>query len=168
MSKTPLRVNQKALAAALGLTDRRVRQMIEERLLPPPGADGLHDVARAQQRYALYQDDDRAGQAWEAFLSGLERRAGKVDLLVKKALKPQAGWQALREASTAAQDLFDDLAFVNAARGRSDGERTFVAMMWREKENDVLGALVTHGKKLAKKLGPPPAVLRNHGCNDHG
>jgi hypothetical protein len=44
-------VDTKRLAFELGVTVRRVRQMVEEFILPPPDQDKRHDLERCEKRY---------------------------------------------------------------------------------------------------------------------
>jgi hypothetical protein len=48
--KTKKLVDHKELAGELGVTVRRVRQMLEEHILPPL-RDGRHDLERCERRH---------------------------------------------------------------------------------------------------------------------
>lgn len=52
-------VTQRALAKALGVSDRRVRQLAADKILPPPRG-GLHDLALCKERFRAYRSSTRA------------------------------------------------------------------------------------------------------------
>ena len=52
-------VTQRALAKALGVSDRRVRQLAADKILPPPRG-GLHDLALCKERFRVYRSSTRA------------------------------------------------------------------------------------------------------------
>ncbi|MBN6823994.1 hypothetical protein JRF84_31000 [Methylobacterium organophilum] len=51
-------VTQRALAKALGVSDRRVRQLAADKILPPPRG-GLHDLALCKERFRAYRSSTR-------------------------------------------------------------------------------------------------------------
>ncbi len=56
-------VSQKELAKELGVTDRRVRQLVKERIIPAP-RDESYDLDLCRRRYRLYSGG--SDREWEA------------------------------------------------------------------------------------------------------
>ena len=117
-------LSQAKLAQHLGITDRRVRQLVEEKILPPADEAGGYDAEFCRDRYRLYSsgnDDD-----WENFYRQIEDDAHEVERLMKKALQPRAKQKDLAATAQAHIALFDDLRFAMAAKGKSRPEHALV------------------------------------------
>lgn len=140
-------ITQKALAQALGVTDRRIRQMVDEGLLPE-ARDGRWDLPTCQDRYRLYRDGTES--EWNRFFYQVERQAEEVERLMAEALKPSADLKAVQAASVAAQAMFSDLRFVEAAKATGRAERDFLRTIWREKEGETIGALYARLQELVE------------------
>ena len=138
--------SQTALASELGVSPRRVRQLIAEGILPAARA-GAYDVQRCLERHELYLAR-HDGAAWEAFEDRLVRDARRAERLLAAALRPAAGWPQLRTASVATQRLFSDLSFMTRCRSKTPAERTLFLELWREREDRALGLLVARACEL--------------------
>jgi hypothetical protein len=144
-----MRVTQKQLAAELALTDRRVRGLIKEGILPTADENGRYDAQHCRERYRLYQSRTDAS-AWMEFEDNLVQQARKAERLLNRALSPRSTEPQLRDASVTVQRLMSDMRFMVTCRSRSDAERDFVLEMWRDREDFALGAL---GARAADLLG---------------
>jgi hypothetical protein len=140
-------VNQKGLAEELGLTDRRIRQMVAQHLLPEPWPELGYDLERCERYYGLYQRKDEP-QAWIAFLRQIEEAAVTVQRLIDRALKPRGTKEQLKAASLALQALSADMRFVTAARSNGEGERSFFEQWWSEKEDQNMGLLLSRAVQI--------------------
>jgi hypothetical protein len=138
-SRDPAFVSQKALALRLELTERRVRQMVDEKVLSEP-RNGRFDLALCLERYRLFRSKDP--EAWADVLDRLGRDAAEFDELVTAALRPISKRAELTAASCAVQRLFSDLNFISAVKSRTDAERQFFWSVWCEKEDRLLGLLL--------------------------
>ena len=138
--------SQTALASELGVSPRRVRQLIAEGILPAARA-GAYDVQRCVERHELYLAR-HDGAAWEAFEDRLVRDARRAERLLAAALRPAAGGPQLRTASVATQRLFSDLSFMTRCRSKTPAERTLFLELWREREDRALGVLVARACEL--------------------
>jgi hypothetical protein len=136
---TPAFASQKALALRLELTDRRIRQLVDEKVLPEP-RDGRFDVARCFERYRLFRSKDP--DAWAEYFDQVTRDAGEVEKLVAAALEPSSKKAEVTAASCAVQSVVSDLEFITAARSKTDGEREFVWSIWRAKADEALRLLL--------------------------
>jgi hypothetical protein len=132
---------QTALASELGVSPRRVRQLIAEGILPGPNEAGTYDLERCVQQHALFLARHDAG-AWAPFEDRLLRAARRVERLLATAVRPAASGPQLQAASVAVQGLFSDLSFMTVCRSKTPAERDLFLRLWREKENRALGALV--------------------------
>ena len=80
--------SQKNLAKQLGLTDRRVRQLVEEKILPEPDEADGYDLEKCRARYDLYAHGDDV--SWADFDRQMLEDAHQLEELMAKALKPKA------------------------------------------------------------------------------
>jgi hypothetical protein len=148
-----VRINQKALAVELGLSTRRIRQLVAARILPESDDNGLYDVDLCRARFELYSFGSDAD--WFRFYERTERDAATVDRLVKKATAPGADKAALGKAGAAMAALFDGLRFITACRSTSDSEREFVMGQWEREEASAFWPLVAAGQCSRRgKRGP--------------
>src|SRR4051794_18089183 len=100
MTKTTSRVSQVELARGLGITDRRIRQLVDERILPP-AADGGFALDLCEHRYKLYtsgREDD-----WNQAFRQAEMLAEVAADLVEKAYADGAVAADVTAASIAVQ-----------------------------------------------------------------
>lgn len=137
MISSSSRVDQKALAKDLGITPRRVRQLVAADLLPEPDDDG-YDLERSRQFYALYTNGSPRG--WRDFHDEISALAIRVERWVKKAetlSKPN-----LAKAGREANRLFENLRFSIAATSDSDAERGYHRLLFDRLEAEVFGPLV--------------------------
>ena len=100
-------VDTKRLARELGVTVRRVRQMVEEHILPPPNEDKKHDLERCQQRYRLYKYGTYDN--WNTFYDEVEAAAKDMEKKFDSALKPGSTDEQIRAASAARRRVFEDM-----------------------------------------------------------
>jgi hypothetical protein len=149
-------VDTKKLASELGVTVRRVRQMVEEHILPPP-RDGKHDLARCERRYRLYKRG--ADADWNAFYDEVEEAAKDAAKKFERALKRPAGVPddaAVIAAAVAHQRNVTDLRFLTACKSRSAAERKMFLDWWDREDDQAMGMLLAHamaGKTLVDAHG---------------
>jgi hypothetical protein len=152
-------VNRTRLAEELGLTDRRIRQMVAQHLLPEPWPELGYDLERCERYYGLYQRKDEP-QAWIAFLRQIEEAALTVQRLIDRALKPRGTKEQLKAASLALQALSADMRFVTAARSGGESERSFFEQWWSEKEDQNMGLLFGRAVQImAEEAGTTAAEV---------
>lgn len=118
------KIPQIELARMLGVTPRRVRQMVKDHLLPPPDDDELYDGAECETLYSLYTDGD--DYAWSRFYDDLGRCSGEIDRLVRRLEKISAkgddAIDAIGAAAVMTIQTFTRLRFALSARVRSKPE----------------------------------------------
>lgn len=143
-------VNQESVAAELGFTPRRVRQLVDEGVLSAP-VDGLHDIVEARRRYDLYRlarDGQTGTAAWAEALDELELLAREAEAAAAAAEK-KASRDTARNAAQAALRFTDWWRFVARCRSRTEEERQFVAGIIEANETALLSVAVTAGMKAA-------------------
>ncbi|MBO6901185.1 MAG: hypothetical protein JJ864_07545 [Rhizobiaceae bacterium] len=146
------RVDQKTLATELGVTARRVRQLVQAHLLPPANDEGVYDLDRCRRYFKLYSD--KTPYEWAHFFRELRDESVRVERLVRKASSASATEAELARAGKAAAELFDALRFAIAAKSQSDAERTFMRLIFDRLEVETYGPLISRTfHLLAAKQG---------------
>jgi len=140
VSEGPTLVGQQALARELGVTDRRVRQMVEGHILPEP-RDGLYDLGFCQDRYGLYREG--TDRDWDRFFDQCEDLARESTELLRAALKPTSTLDMVTAASRAVQASYRDMRFMTAVRSKSDSERTLFFRVWEREETEAMALLLS-------------------------
>jgi hypothetical protein len=146
-----LNMNQSELAAMLKVSDRRVRKMIEDHLLPEPDADGEFDGEECRSRHLLY----RAGNemAWAQFYDELERDAVEADRLMKVAVADTGSEADLGRAGSAISRLFADLRFsIAATPGQTTSARALAQRVLDADEGRMIGALLARLEQVTGKF----------------
>jgi hypothetical protein len=139
--QTKTRVNQIELAAELGLTDRRVRQLSKDCILPEPHhADGLFDLALCRERFELYRDG--SDRDWEDFYRDLEDDTKKTKTLFERAISDAGTADDVRAASLAVQANGESFRFVTACKSKTSAERDMFLGIWKREEDQALGGLI--------------------------
>ena len=139
-SEGPTLVGQQALARELGVTDRRVRQMVEGHILPE-SRDGLYDLEFCLDRYGLYREG--TDRDWDRFFDQCEDLARESTDLLRAALKPDGTLEMVRAASTAIQVSYRDMRFMTAVRSKSDSERKLFFGVWDREETEAMSLLLS-------------------------
>jgi len=147
ISASPKRVSQPDLADQLHLTPRRIRQLVQARVLPDADGDGLFDLERCQRFYRLYADGSDA--AWSSFFLELTDLAERAEYLVRKAVAERGTRVDLAKAGPVIAELAEALQFVVAVQSANDAERTFVSSMFDRMLGDAFGALLRRAFKFA-------------------
>lgn len=139
--KTEPRVDQKRLAAELGVTDRRIRQLVEELILPPPDLDDGHDLALCRERYELYREG--TDRDWADFMDCAEVGSKEAAALFKRALSDQATLADVKKASAAVQQDTARLHFLTACRSKSQEEKKLFHQLWDQQDDARLAQLIS-------------------------
>lgn len=143
----PRLVTQKELARTLNVTDRRIRQMEDEFILPPAGLDGRYDAELCAQRYAIFRSDRADGV--ERILAEIEYDAATVDLLVNDEARAPRTREEIQEASRKVLALFSALRFALVCMHRKDDfPRQAMLQTFQSLENDCLRALMPRAIQL--------------------
>ena len=118
---------QKDVAARLGLSDRRVRQLIASRILPEPGHEGLYDADECAVRYRLYTAG--TDRDWSDFFDDLEADDKKLSALVEKATQPKASLDDIGMAGRAVLKLFGRLRFAMVVNEKSEATSALITRL---------------------------------------
>lgn len=138
-------VSQIALAKDLGLTDRRIRQLAELRILPTARDEG-HDLELSRHRYRLYSNGSELD--WEKCFNEAEELARVAGELNDKAYAEGAVVADVTIASRAIQASTSMMAFLTAAKSKTDSERKLFWGIWDREEHQALGALFVRAMEL--------------------
>lgn len=142
-------VSQIELAAELRLTDRRIRQMTDQWLLPPPHHERGYDLDRCKKFYKLYRDG--SVNDWSRFydeaLADAEHSAAEFE----RAMSDKATLDDIKQASAAVQRDEENFCFISAARSRSQPEREFFLPLWHRQANEALSLLLSRAMELLGK-----------------
>ncbi|MCK1618907.1 hypothetical protein IVA96_20160 [Bradyrhizobium sp. 159] len=147
-AREPVFVSQIELAHDLKLTDRRIRQLVDERILPPARDEG-HDLELSRQRYRLYSSGSE--RDWDRCFDEAEDLARMAAQLNERAFEDGAGLEDVRAASSAIQRSTAMMSFLTAAKSKSQSERELFWTIWDREEGQALGALFAHAMKLMGK-----------------
>jgi hypothetical protein len=146
-TKVSNRVNQQELAQELGVSDRRVRQMIDSYILPQPHHDdGGYDLALCRDRYDLYRNG--SAEDWEEFFDETIDLAEATEKVVARALSDEGTLADTRLASQSTQNDIARMHFITACRSKSQEERNFFHPLWRREEDRILGGLLYRSMEL--------------------
>lgn len=132
-------VNQKQLAARLRVTDRRIRQLEETRIIGS-NADGLYDPDLCAERYALYKSGSEA--EWDHCFHRAELEALEADRLVKLALRDTSKLEEVTAASTAYQASMSTVRFLAGSKDKNEIHRKMMLHFFRREEDETLGGLL--------------------------
>ncbi|WP_035714974.1 hypothetical protein [Bradyrhizobium genomosp. I (2014)] len=144
----PVFVSQIELARDLKLTDRRIRQLVDERILPRARDEG-YDLELSRQRYQLYtRGTDRD---WDRCFDEAEDLARVAGELNDRAFEDDAGLDDVKAASIAIQRSTVLMSFLTAAKSKSQPERELFWKIWDREEGQALGALFARAMKLMGK-----------------
>ena len=135
-------VDTKRLARELGVTVRRVRQMVEEFILPPPNEDKRHDLERCAQRYRLYKYGTY--DTWNSFYDELEGAATDMEKKFERGMRPGSTDAEIRAASTARRRVFEDMQFMAACMSKTAAERNMFLHLWEREYDEDMGGLIYH------------------------
>lgn len=141
-------INQESVAAELGLTPRRVRQLVDEGVLSAP-VEGRYDLAEAKRRYGLYRgarDGQTSGAAWEDALDELEQFAQQAEAAAEAAEKKPTQ-ETARAAAQSALHFTGWWKFIARCRSKTEEERQFVAGIIEATETALLSIAVAAGMK---------------------
>jgi hypothetical protein len=152
ISSSSNRVSQPELADALGLTARRVRQLVSEHILPDADDDGRYDFERCQRFYRLYSTGTES--AWNVFYEEVQDMAARVDRLVRRATADSGSRADLAKAGHELAKLHEAVQFMVAVKSSSDAERSFIASVFDRFTSDAFaGILRRAGHFVGADLG---------------
>lgn len=140
-----MRLSTRELAMDLGLTERRVRQLVSEHIFPP-AEDGF-DRDLCRQRYRLYSRGP--GADWRQAHDRALELAEEAEELIARALGPSGSIVDVACACESTKTLWSHLRFICAATSDTQSERAFFLSTWAHKEHDVLVALLARAQELA-------------------
>src|SRR5215207_6477542 len=126
--KAARRVNQAELALELGITDRRVRQLVEERILREPRSDDGYDLELCRRRCRLYRSG--SDREWDAAFDEASDLANMASDLHDKAYAENATVADVTAASVAIQASMGIMSFLTATKSKSQAERDLFFTIW--------------------------------------
>lgn len=144
----PVFVSQIELAKDLNVTDRRVRQLVTERILPPARDEG-HDLALSRERYRIYSSGSE--RDWDKLFDEAEDAARLAGELSDRAFAADAGLEDIKAASIAIQRSTVLMSFLTACRAKSDEERRLFWNWWDKEEGQALSGLLAHAMTFIGK-----------------
>lgn len=146
-SKSSSRVDQKRLAREIGVTDRRIRQLVDEYILPPAHhTDGTYDLDLCRDRYDLYRDG--SDRDWTGFYEEADREVTAARKAIDRAFADDATTAHVTAASMALQASMSTVRFVTACRSKSDAEREFLFPIFQREEDDAIRNLLGRGMQI--------------------
>lgn len=139
-------VNQQQLAAGLGVTDRRIRQLVEQRILPPADSEGCYDLATCRERYELYRSGNE--RDWSDFYRDAEAGIHETAAIFERAFADGATVADVKRASEAVSADMARAHFISAAKAKSQAEADLFKIIWDREEKHALGQLLYRGMEL--------------------
>jgi hypothetical protein len=143
------RATTKQIALDLGLTERRVRQLVEEHVLAR-AEDGF-DRDLCRYRYRLFSRG--ADADWRQAHDRALELAEEAEQLIALAVGPSASLVDIACACQTTQALWSHMRFLAAVQSASQSERRLFFDMWFREEAGILSSLLGRAEELAR---PPP------------
>ncbi|WP_339033388.1 hypothetical protein WHZ78_16650 [Bradyrhizobium symbiodeficiens] len=143
------RATVREVARDLGLSPRRVRQLVDENVLPP-ATEGTLDADLCRRRYRLFTRDPTAD--WTHVYDDAIALARLSDQLMARALGPEAELPDVAEACLVVQNLMADLRFITAVKSNTQSERSLFLSAWARQEHDILAALIARAHEIAPEV----------------
>ena len=140
------RATVKEIAFELGLTERRVRQLVDECILPP-AIEGTFDADLCRRRYRLYTRG--ASADWTPIYDDIVALAATSEDLVARALGPNGTVVDIARACESVSALWSDMRFISAVKSSSQSERQFFFTTWDREEGRILTALLARADTVA-------------------
>jgi hypothetical protein len=147
-------VDAKRVAKELGLTGRRVHQLVEELVLPPANNAKLFDLERCALRYKLFKHG-RFDQ-WENFYDSVEQAAKDTAPKVERALQDDPTDEEISVALRAHLSLYSDMKFLAVCRSKTGAEKNLFLDLWQREEDRIAGGLLyqmLRGRALVDDFG---------------
>jgi hypothetical protein len=139
MSETP-RATAKAVAKHLGLTVRRVHQLVEELILPEPDNEKRFDLNLCDLRYTLFRHGTES--QWSDFIDDIEVEATDVEEKVNRALADNPTDEQVTAAIQAHLRYYSNLLFLATCRAKTKLERNLLIDKWTSDRDDWFSTLV--------------------------
>jgi hypothetical protein len=149
-------VTTKELAKAIGVTARRVGQMVEEHLMPPPNAEKRFELERCELRYRLYKHGSVT--QWNCYLDEVEAAGIASQEMFERAMEADAD-DLIKPAIQAIRRVHEDLRFLAVARSKTTAESNLFLDMWEQQEDNAIGALLAHFLRNKTWVGDDGKVI---------
>jgi hypothetical protein len=155
------RLSQKLLAERLGVTPRRVRQLIAENILPGPDSAGGYDAAECEARFLLFSGG--SPQAWSRFFDAQEADGAALSQLRETAWDKRATLEEIGAYGRAVIRWHSRLKFAQAVHYKADETSALITRLAAIDEasafDDVLQTVDAYNARQAPK-GKKPVPLR--------
>jgi predicted transcriptional regulator len=139
MQKTP-RATAKEVAKQLGMTVRRVHQLVDELILPEPDNEKRFDLTLCDLRYMLFKHGTE-GQ-WSDFIDDIEAEATEVEEKVRRAMADDPADEQITAAIKAHLQYYSNLLFLATCRAKTKLERNLLVDKWTSDRDDWMGNLL--------------------------
>jgi hypothetical protein len=136
----------KELAGALGLTPRRILQLVDERVLPAVCDGAFADVDLCKRRYRLLSRGPSAD--WQLVFDDVVALAETSEELIARALAVGASLIDVAVACESVSALWSWMNFITAVRSDTQSERAFFFGQWDREEARILSALLERAQEL--------------------
>lgn len=140
------RATVREVARDLGLSPRRVHQLVDENVLPP-ATEGTFDADLCRRRYGLFTRG--ASADWTHIYDDAVVLAKTSEDCVDRALGPTGTVVDIARACESVSALMSDLRFISAVKSNSQSERQLFLATWDREEARILGALLARAQILS-------------------
>jgi hypothetical protein len=153
MSETS-RATAKQVAKTLGLTVRRVHQLVEELILPEPDNEKRFDLDLCDLRYMLFKVGTQS--QWEDFCDDVEAEAHDVETAVNIALADKPTDKQVDVAARMVMRHYSNMLFLATCRGKTAVEKNLYLDKFERERDELMGGLIyqrLRGRALVDENG---------------
>jgi hypothetical protein len=134
------RKTAREVAKHLGLTVRRVHQMVDELILPQPDHEKRFELALCDLRYSLLKHGTQS--QWEDFCDDIEVEASEVEEKVNRALADNPTDEQVTTAIRAHLRYYSNLLFLATCRSKTAAEKNLYLEKFERERDEWAGSLL--------------------------
>jgi hypothetical protein len=134
------RATAKQVAKSLGLTVRRVHQLVEELILPEPDNEKRFDLTLCDLRYMLFKHGTQS--QWEDFCDDTEAGAHDVETKVNIALADRRTDEQVDAAARLVMRHYSNMLFLAACRSKTPVEKNLYLDKFTRERDELMGGLI--------------------------
>jgi hypothetical protein len=130
----------KRVAKHLGLTVRRVHQLVDELILPQPDNAKRYDLSLCELRYALFKHGTQS--QWEDFCDDVEAEAHDVETAVNIALADKRTDKQVDVAARMVMRHYSNMLFLATCRSKTAAEKNLYLDKFERERDELMGGLI--------------------------
>jgi hypothetical protein len=128
------------VAKELGLTVRRVHQLVDELILPQPDNAKRYNLTLCELRYTLFKHGTQS--QWEDFCDDVEAEASDTDAKVKIALADKRTDEQVDVAARMVMRHYSNMLFLATCRSKTPTEKNLFIDKFTRERDELMGGLI--------------------------